>query len=155
MSVIRERWKDIKGHDGFYQISNYGRLKSFKHNKITGRIRKWSKNEFGYYFTQLSKNSKPQRVMAAPLVGKHFIKNPFNKPYINHKDEIKTNNYYKNLEWVTDKENKRYSSTLNDKKVNRIRTLYKSGKYTQEDLAAIYKFDRSYISYIVNYKNWV
>lgn len=98
-----EVFKDIKGYEGLYQISNYGSVKSFKWGKK--RILKLANNNKGYLVVTLCKNGIKNQILAHTLVIKHFIENTLNKPFTNHKDCNKKNNYYKNLEWVTNSEN--------------------------------------------------
>ena len=87
-------------------------------------------------------------------VGWAFIPNPDNKPFINHKDGIKTNNHYTNLEWVTNQENidhaksmgllkplkgeQVFGALLKDEDVPKVRELYASGNYTYFQLAEIF-----------------
>lgn len=100
----QEIWKDIEGYDGDYQVSNHGRVRSFKQQ--TTRILKGSLNKrTGYYRVSLCKNNKRKIKKIHRLVGIYFVDNPNNKPEINHKDGDKSNNYYKNVEWNTSKEN--------------------------------------------------
>lgn len=100
-----EIWKDIKGWDGLYQISNHGRLKSFLKDPH-GYIRS-IKHGGGWYLTAVltgrGRKSKTKRIHN--LVAEHFIPNPFNRNVINHIDLNKQNNHYLNLEWVTTKGN--------------------------------------------------
>ena len=100
-----EIWKDIKGWEGIYQISNYGRLKSFLKDP-NGYIRS-IKNKTGWYLGVVltGKGKKPQSVKIHKLVILHFVPNPGKKPDVNHKDLNKQNNHADNLEWVTPKEN--------------------------------------------------
>ncbi len=98
-----EIFKDIKGYEGYYQISNFGNVKSFKWGKI--RILKFANNNKGYLVVTLCKNGIKNQILAHRLVIEHFIKNPLNKPFTNHKDCDKKNNHYTNLEWVTNSEN--------------------------------------------------
>ena len=121
---IKEIWKDIKGYEGLYQISNYGNLKSLdrkvnvKNNfyRISkGKIIKSTPQTNNYLRATLCKKNKKYDARIHRLVAEHFIKNPFNKPYINHKDFNKRNNYFNNLEWVAPKEND-YHAFLNGKK---------------------------------------
>lgn len=102
-----EIWKNIEGYEGRYMISNYGRVKSFiGHEKIlTPRI-----NTKGYYSVQLSKNKKAKSFLIHRLVAIAFIDNPKGLPYINHKDEDRTNNHVSNLEWCDEKYNLNYGS---------------------------------------------
>lgn len=107
-----EVWKDVKGFEGYYQISNYGRLKSFKVNKH-GQILKLT-NKKGDYLTFVlcgkSKENKSTRIHR--LVAETFLANPNNLPEVNHIDGNKQNNNVKNLEWVTRKENRLHSMTV-------------------------------------------
>jgi NUMOD4 motif-containing protein/HNH endonuclease len=110
---MREKWRDIKGYKGYYQVSNYGRVKSISRVvKIrTGfratpeKILQPGKNEWGYLYVILFKGNigKPFRVNR--LTATAFKKNPLNKPEVNHLDGDRTNNYANNLEWTTKKEN--------------------------------------------------
>ena len=112
-----EFWKDIKGYEGFYQVSNLGRVKSLSRSIYyskgytvyrKGKIKKPSFDKNGYPQIGLCKNGTVITRKIHRLVAEAFIPNPENKPEINHKDENKTNNYVDNLEWVTEKENVNY-----------------------------------------------
>lgn len=98
-----EIWKDILGYEGHYQISNLGRIKSIKNNKI--KILKLNKDKKGYILISLSKNGKHKTYKVHRLVAIVFIPNPDNKPEVNHIDAVRSNNNVNNLEWVTSKEN--------------------------------------------------
>lgn len=104
---MQEIWTQIIGYDGFYMISNFGRIWSVK----TG-IKKTYTKEGGYEVAGLSKNAISY-FLVHRLVALHFIPNPDNKPEINHKDTVKTNNHYSNLEWVTRKENQVHAAKNN------------------------------------------
>lgn len=112
---MKEVWKDIKGYEDSYQISNKGRFKSktrtqiFKNGKIykrKGRLHKlkvYSNN--GYIIVGLCKQNKRKNMTIHRLVAQAFIDNSLGKPCINHINGIKTDNRVENLEWVTYKEN--------------------------------------------------
>lgn len=113
-----EIWKDIKGYEGLYQVSNLGRVKACEkrwvshHNSIlyhTERILKPLDNH-GYLRVSLCKNNHYKKYPIHRLVADAFIPNPLNKPFINHKNFDRTNNRVENLEWVNHKENMEYSS---------------------------------------------
>lgn len=109
-----EIWKDIKGYDGLYQISNLGRVKSFGNvnsNNSKERILKPGIDGVGYLLVILFKDGKAKTFRIHRLVAKTFIPNIENLPQVNHKDEIKTNNCVENLEWCTAKYNINYSKS--------------------------------------------
>ena len=124
----KEIWKDIKGYEGFYQVSNLGRVRGLdrvvnhgSHNttrKIKGRIIKAGNNGTGYLFSPLQKDGKVKQVCVHRLVAQAFIPNPKNKPQVNHKDKVRDNNKSSNLEWCTVRENICYSG-LNIKKTSK------------------------------------
>ena len=103
-----ELWKDIKGYEGLYQVSNLGRVKSLKNksNHINEIILKQGKDrKKGYMNVSLSVNSKTKTFKVHKLVATHFIPNIDNKLQVNHKNGDKSDNRVINLEWVTCKEN--------------------------------------------------
>lgn len=100
---MTEIWKDIKGYEGLYSVSNRGRIKNAK------RILKPSNNGNGYMLIGLRKRGKRKNFYIHRLVALAFIENPENKPVINHKDYNRKNNDVNNLEWITVKENVNYS----------------------------------------------
>ena len=112
-----EIWKDIKGYEGLYQVSNYGRVKSFTRNTIRTHILKCNVKKNGYIYITLYNNGyKYYRLHR--LVAETFIPNPNNYPCINHKDENKQNNKIDNLEWCTWKYNANYG-TRNQRVINK------------------------------------
>lgn len=109
-----EKWKDIQGYEGLYQISNYGRVKSL--GRISKRKSRWggqytvvmkekikksSKNNKGYSTVHLNYKGKESNFLIHRLVGKAFISNPYNYPEIDHKNENKNDNKINNLIWCT------------------------------------------------------
>lgn len=92
---MEEIWKDIKGYEGLYKISNLGKVKTLRSN----RILKGTGVE--YKEVVLYKNKKAKTFYVHRLVAEHFIENPNNYSCVNHKDENKMNNNANNLEWCT------------------------------------------------------
>ena len=106
-----EEWKDIKGYEGIYQISNKGRVKTLGNNRRKEKIREGIEDNRGYKRISLCKNGKEKKYSIHRLVAQAFLPNPDNLPVVNHKDENKLNNNVENLEWCTQEYNVNYSSS--------------------------------------------
>lgn len=107
---MAEVWKDIKGYEALYQVSNLGRVKSLNYHR-TGkeRILKPGTQTKGYLKVPLYKYGKIEEFRVHRLVAEAFIPNPNKYPCVNHKDENKQNNSVDNLEWCTVQYNTVYS----------------------------------------------
>lgn len=106
----QEEWKDVKGFEGIYQVSSYGRVRSLSrliHYKnydrnYKGRILKPCKTVYGYL--QVSLRNVVKGNYKAPvhqLVAQAFIPNPRHYSEVHHKDYDKTNNRVENLMWCS------------------------------------------------------
>lgn len=112
-----EVWKDVVGYDGRYQVSNKGNVRSVARKdsigrKCGGRVLRPGYDKDGYRQVSLCKDGKPKTKKIHRLVTEIFIPNPNGFSEVNHKDEIKTNNYVENLEWCTRKYNVNYGTAI-------------------------------------------
>ncbi len=98
-----EEWADIEGYEGRYQISTFGRVKSFR--KKTCRLLVPGLNRTNYLIVRFKVNRKMKYFSVHRLVAKAFIPNPEGKSDVNHIDGCKINAYVGNLEWATRSEN--------------------------------------------------
>ena len=115
-----EIWKDIKGYEGLYQVSNLGNIKALglEYYKRDGKkdIRKEylmrvQQTNNGYFTVGLRKpNEKVKRFYIHRLVAESFIINPYNYSEVNHINEDKSDNTYCNLEWCNRNYNINYGS---------------------------------------------
>lgn len=107
---MKEIWKDIKGYEGMYQVSNLGRVKSLDRvgvdgKKYKGRERKVIVGKVGYKVVDLYIGGKRETKSIHRLIAESFIPNTNDNPEVNHIDHDKLNNSIENLEWVTRREN--------------------------------------------------
>lgn len=114
---MTEIWKAITNYEELYEVSNLGRVKSierkvnngFGGRKVRERILKNIKDGAGYEHLRLCKDGHGKTFRIHRLVAIAFISNPQKKPEVNHKNGVKTNNFWKNLEWTTPKENSQHA----------------------------------------------
>lgn len=172
-----EFWKDIKGYEGHYQVSNLGKVKSLARivesrkgvflNKKEKFLSDWNCGK-GYRKVKLSKDAIEKSIRVHRLVAETFLSNPKAKLEVNHINGIKDDNRVENLEWCTSSENTLHAlnfklklsqkgsqhgmSKLNEKQVLEIRAIGRSK--TLKEISKIYNVDMSLISSILLNKIW-
>lgn len=149
--VIEVVRKPIKGYEGYYEVDPFGRVYSVDrvisvddngrtYNKpLKGKQMKQSMHTKGYKTVSLTKDSKTKTMFVHRLVAETFIDNPDNLPFINHKDEDKTNNFVDNLEWCTNEYNLNYGTAR-----KRQSRALKGKKHTKEHNEKISKGVKAY-----------
>ena len=161
-----EEWKPVKGYEGLYEVSSWGRVKSKKRDVVL----KTQMDKKGYIRCSLQKDGKLSTFKVHRLVGQHFIPNPENKPQINHINSIKHENNIDNLEWCTNLENQRDAiskglvphmkgelngfSKLTEKDVLEIRAKFKPRIYTRQMLADEYGVKEGTIKDVLQRRSW-
>lgn len=172
-----EIWRDIDGFENLYQISNMGRVLSLERSSVfkLGKHKKETEVKVpskilvqssvrGYLALGLCKYGKYKQFKIHRLVAQAFIPNIENKPGVNHKNGIKTDNRVENLEWVTDYENKKHAKknglnftgkrkvfkprVLNKEIVKNIREDFENGM-NQTNISKKYSISRSHIGRVI------
>lgn len=125
---MEEIWKSVVGYEGYYEVSNYGNVRSIgrvvPHKRFGTAFKKGINLIPGksgyvggqYYSVNLHRNYTAKTSKVHRLVAIAFIPNPDNKREVNHKDANKFNNKLENLEWVTPSENVQHSYDIGVKK---------------------------------------
>lgn len=169
-----EEWKPIEGYEGYYEISSYGRVKSFHpRNLPAGKLRHlhWNKRRDYYYVECQIRRSNRKNFRVNRLVAKAFV--PGYRPGldVNHKDGNKRNNHAENLEWLTRSENQKHAfahglntprrgelcgnSKINSETVMKIRALKRDQpKLRNADIAKMYGLGMSTITHIILGTRW-
>ena len=164
-----ENWKIIKGYEK-YEVSSIGRIISNNTycKRKKGRLLTIGHDKDGYCKVSIINKDKIRTTASVHrLVALAFIKNPFNKSQVNHKDGNKKNNKIINLEWATPKENTYHSRiVLKNQTINpnsklsftiagKIRSEYKPRKISRNKLAKKYNVSKSTIDRVLSNKTWV
>ncbi len=121
-----ELWKPIEGYEDRYEVSNMGNVRSLNYRN-TGKEKTLTPitEGKGYLMVGLCRGQTMKWQKVHRLVAAAFIPNPEDKPQVNHKNGIKTDNRVENLEWATNSENQKhaYKTGLNKANVGWGRTL--------------------------------
>lgn len=140
--AAKEIWKDIPGFEGAYQASSFGRIRSLdryivQFSKYGKKFSSWregqllsQKSDKNGYLHVGSSTGMPT-VVAHRIIAMAFIKNPDNKPQINHKNGVPHDNRIENLEWCTASENHKHAFKILKRKANKSgckKTKIKKGK---------------------------
>lgn len=122
---MEEIWKDVKGYEGYYQVSNFGNVKSVKRNvkyfsprwktdvlfPVDEKILKLSTTRYGFTSVHLKRNSEAKTISVGRIVAEAFISNPNNLSFVGYKDGNQTNNRVENLFWTAKAQDNGYSET--------------------------------------------
>lgn len=172
-----EIFKPIKGYEGYYEVSNFGRIKSLPKKWSVGKkgetfLKPGNRKSKGlvYLFVVLCVNKIKKYVSVHRLVAMHFCDNKDNGGVVNHLDSNTFNNNYKNLEWTTSSGNAIHGFSYGFRKgmkgdnhpmskykkedILKIRELYESGLYSQSAIAKMYNDRQNNISRIVLRQRW-
>ncbi len=104
-----EEWRWIPGYEGHYQVSSFGRIKSFKKGIV--KIRKQHKDDKGYLVITFSMDCKPSAAKVHRLVMLAFKGD--STLYVDHIKEIKTYNCIWNLQYLNNRANVTKSIQVN------------------------------------------
>lgn len=168
--MTKEYWKTIQGQRGRYEVSSFGRVRSFCRYP-EGRVLALSLRRDGYECVTLwNKNGTFKSYLIHRLVARALLSRRSSRPEVNHRDGNKTNNRLQNLEWSTRSENishgyrtgliKPYRGERNPNaklrvtEVKKIRTSYAAGDVTQSYLATLFGVSQGLIGQIVNRRIW-
>jgi len=145
--------------DGKYEVTEDGKIFSNvgKRKEMKGKI-----TNCGYRMIVLNVNGKKLYPLLHRLIAEAFILNPNNLPEVNHKDGNKLNNNVNNLEWTTTKQNLIHArdngmlpaTKINMDIANKIRELYKTKKYSCNELGELFGLKHTQIGYIIQNKRW-
>lgn len=164
----RERWKAVQYQNvvvGRYWISSWGRMIDTEYGLyfVSTHIDDTDYVRVGLACIDEDKKSKVVRVHR--IVTTAFVPFVTGKTHVNHKDLNRRNNYYKNLEWTTNRENLRHGyingshdnrgghTYFTPEEINTIREKHKNGVSIKE-LGEEYNRDRRGMANIVNYKSY-
>jgi len=153
----KEQWKDIPGYEGYYQVSNLGRVKSLDRRIVNtkgkienrkGMILKQTnvclgkKTERNYFVCRLSKEGKSNKFYIHQLVVMGFLKmSSDHKLVVDHIDNNSLNNNIENLQLITQRENSskdkfrhKYTSDYVGVSFNKKKNVYQSYIYIEGKL---------------------
>lgn len=173
MVISNEIWVDAVGFEGYYAVSNLGRVKRVARKRNSRfypeRLLKPWLSRYGYYECVFMVNRVRYKQLLHRVIAMAFIPNPEDKPQINHKNGVRDDFSISNLEWCTALENQRHrievlkndnigenhpKAKLSGIDVSNILEMYSSGEYTMKKIGDIYKVLPTTIFKIIHKITW-
>lgn len=172
LSTPLEEWRPVVGYEGWYEVSNLGRVKRIGAGRgaVPGRTYRGHVGGWGYRIIRLNQDSHGQRFPVHTLVAEAFLGSRPEGHEINHRDGNKANNRVANLEWVTRSQNNRHAirtglrpalackgiqhgmAKLSEPQVHEIRRL--RHRITQRAIADHFHISKDMVWRIQNRWNW-
>lgn len=100
LNLNHDGWREIEGYEGVYQVHQDGYVRNSR-----GRVMKTYTINTGYACLKLTINGVRESFLLHRLVAAAFVENPEGLPIVNHRDGVKQNCSYKNLEWCNNSHN--------------------------------------------------
>lgn len=163
-----EIWKDVKGYEGLYQVSNLGRVKRITISELV--MKQTLHKKTGYLQVGFRKDKKRKTMSVHRVVAQAFCEQEEGKNVVNHLNGVKTDNRASNLDWTTKKENEEHavrlglrndligenniSCILTREEVIEIYELAHSGTISQFKIADKFKIHQANVSSIKLGKTW-
>ena len=116
-------FRKIEGYEN-YEVSIHGDVRNTKYDRVLKTV----PDVYGYRILGLSKDGSKKNYKVHRLVAQAFIPNKKKLPQVNHKDEVKDNNYIGNLEWCAHAYNSTYGTVNERKKATWARKRAKARK---------------------------
>ena len=170
---MSEIWRDVVGYEGWYQVSDMGRVRRVAPGKSTyvGRILDPKEDDHGYIRVTLHRNGTGKEGRVHRLVMAAFLGECPPGKEVNHKSGDKTDNRLENLEYTTLQENMRHAwhvlgrpnmtkgeghpaAKLTDNEVREIRRLFATGRFTKVKLGKMFNVSHKTIERIVTHDTW-
>jgi hypothetical protein len=172
----QEIWKSVKGYEGFYEVSNLGRvrtiariaiglskLKNPRKTPVKAKIKKSRINQSGYVTVALVRNNVSAVTYLHRIIATAFISNPKGYKIINHKNGIKSDNRIENLEWCTSGYNNQHAintrlrkparAQIDEKMAYKIREM-RSQKLTYEKIGELVGISKASIGAFLRGTNY-
>jgi hypothetical protein len=98
-------WKPVVGFEEYYEVTDYGVVKSIRKGNYYNKIMHPYLAGEGYLYLHVKIGNKSPHLLIHRVVADAFIPNPEHKKYIDHINTVKTDNRVENLRWCTNSEN--------------------------------------------------
>lgn len=110
MSSTDEEWRPVVGYEGYYEVSNWGNVRSVDRVITSGAKRKGAmltpwKFGIGHLSVSLNRGRSKKNKQVHRLVAEAFLPNPEGYPIVRHLDDVPDHNHVSNLRWGTYSEN--------------------------------------------------